>query len=151
MTGSEFSQWRKRLGWTQQVAAAEFNRSRATIIEWESRDTDIPHEIAELCRWKERVWRQRPEFGPVTLVWTMGRPLSRDAYAPSPVPRIELQACKNNQQAFEVAIARRGSGDFCEPFVTYRDPEDSDATTVAIFDPHDFRLACKNYERASVR
>jgi len=65
----DFKKWRKELQYTQREAAQEFGVTRSTIHHWESEVTRIPEPVALACRELTRRSKQRPQFGPVTLVY----------------------------------------------------------------------------------
>ncbi len=69
MNGPELRQWRKLLGYTQEQAANEFGVTRPTIQNWEYQVTPVPVAVDLASRQLLRRWKQRPEFGPVTLVY----------------------------------------------------------------------------------
>ena len=75
MNGLELKKWRKLLGYTQEQAAKEFGVTRPTIQNWEYEITPVPVTVDLASRRLLRRWKQREEFGPVTLVYASA-PLS---------------------------------------------------------------------------
>src|SRR5712691_5281617 len=69
MDALEFLGWRKALRYTQQEAGKQLGVSRATIQNWEKRITRVPTMVELACQVLTRRWKQRPEFGPVALIY----------------------------------------------------------------------------------
>ena len=69
MNSEDLLNYRKALGYTQEQMARALGVSRSSIKNWESGNTRIS-KITELacCEFRRR-WKQRPEFGPVALVY----------------------------------------------------------------------------------
>jgi DNA-binding XRE family transcriptional regulator len=65
----ELLKWRRTLGYTQAEAGERLGVNRGTIQNWERGNTRIPKSIELACQELTRQWKQRPEFGPVTLVY----------------------------------------------------------------------------------
>ena len=80
LRGSELREWRKILGYTQEQAGKALGVTRATIQNWEYELSSIPVAVQLACSVLLRRWKQRPEFGPVTVAYT-GVPLSLAAQA----------------------------------------------------------------------
>src|SRR5262249_6973994 len=72
MDGRALREWRKHLGFTQEEAAKHLDVTRATIQNWEYGITSLPGAIHFACQECVRRWKQRPDFGPVLLVYTDG-------------------------------------------------------------------------------
>ncbi len=70
----DFKKWRKKLG-VNQVAAGD-GLSRGAVQDWESEIRPVPRAVELACQELLRRWKQRPEFGPVTLLYAEG-PVSR--------------------------------------------------------------------------
>ena len=69
MRSWEFRKWRKTLRWTQVEAAANLGLRRGTIQRWENGVAPVPEVVEMACKQLTRVWKQRADFGPVTLVY----------------------------------------------------------------------------------
>jgi transcriptional regulator with XRE-family HTH domain len=67
---SELREWRKTLGLTQLEAADKLGVRRTTFQNWEHGNFPIPPSTKLVCDSLTRRWKQRPEFGPVTLIYT---------------------------------------------------------------------------------
>jgi DNA-binding XRE family transcriptional regulator len=108
MDMAEFLKWRKSLGYTQEEAGKKLGVSRATIQNWEKGVTRIPRAAELACLQVARRWKQRPEFGPVALVYTDGpvwqEPLQ--SRTTSRVPRCgrNSRACFDHAKAVAVFL-----------------------------------------------
>ena len=69
MDCKDFRLWRQKLALTQEGAALKFGLSRATIVNWENGTTPISPAVEAACQHFTREWKQRPEAGPVTLLY----------------------------------------------------------------------------------
>jgi transcriptional regulator with XRE-family HTH domain len=67
---SELKAWRKTLGLTQFEAAEKLDVGRTTFQNWEHGSFPVPLSTQLVCESLTRRWKQRPEFGPVTLIYT---------------------------------------------------------------------------------
>jgi len=61
--------WRQKLGYTQSVAGEKLGLSRGAVQYWESEAGPIPLAVELACQELLRLWKQRREFGPVTLLY----------------------------------------------------------------------------------
>ena len=111
MRGSEFREWRKKLGYTQQEAAKALDVTRATIQNWEGEVTTPPKSVTLACKLLLRRWKQRPDFGPVTLVYASS-PLLPSAVDIS----LACEKCLDNQDAFRRLAVQQERGIF-NPFI----------------------------------
>src|SRR5216683_5873533 len=64
-----FKKWRRKLGYTQSVAGEKLGLSRGAVQYWESEIRPVPVAVELACQELLRLWKQRPEFGPVTLLY----------------------------------------------------------------------------------
>jgi DNA-binding XRE family transcriptional regulator len=64
-----FKKWRTKLGYTQAEAAEKLGLSRGAVQYWESEIRLVPPAVKLACEELLRQWKQRPEFGPVTLLY----------------------------------------------------------------------------------
>jgi DNA-binding XRE family transcriptional regulator len=78
-----FKKWRRKLGYTQSVAAEKLGLSRGAVQYWESESRPVPVAVELACQELLRLWKQRPEFGPVTLLYAdyAGDPISLETCA----------------------------------------------------------------------
>ncbi len=73
MIGKEFRQRREKVELSQADVAVLLKLSRSTVMAMEASDNPVSPSIAvAMEHWFERRWRQRPLFGPVTLVYSDG-------------------------------------------------------------------------------
>ncbi len=73
----EFLRWRRTLGYTQEEAGEKLGVARGTIVNWERGTTRIPQAIDLACCELTRRSKQRPDFGPVNLIYSDCRVSSR--------------------------------------------------------------------------
>ena len=64
-----FKKWRRKLGYTQVEAGEKLGLSRGAVQYWESEHRPVPVAVELACQELLRLWKQRPEFGPVTLLY----------------------------------------------------------------------------------
>jgi len=72
----DFKKWRKKLGINQVAAGEMLGLSRGAVQYWESEIRPVPRAVELACQELLRRWKQRPEFGPVTLLYADG-PISQ--------------------------------------------------------------------------
>ena len=101
----DFKKWRKKLGLNQVMAGEMLGLSRGAVQYWESDLRPVPRAVELACQELLRRWKQRPEFGPVTLLYSDG-PISQVDSRPSGdlILRCELydpklRRCKNGEGA----------------------------------------------------
>jgi len=63
-----FKKWRRKLRYTQAEAGEKLGLSRGAVQYWESEIRPVPVAVELACQELLRLWKQRPEFGPVTLL-----------------------------------------------------------------------------------
>jgi DNA-binding XRE family transcriptional regulator len=68
----DFKKWRKKLGINQVEAGEKLGLSRGAVQDWESEIRPVPLAVELACQELLRRWKQRPEFGPVTLLYAEG-------------------------------------------------------------------------------
>ena len=64
-----FKKWRRKLGYTQVEAGEKLGLSRGAVQYWESDIRPVPLAVELACQELLRLWKQRPEFGHVTLLY----------------------------------------------------------------------------------
>ena len=72
----DFKKWRKKLGINQVAAGEMLGLSRGAVQYWESDIRPVPRAVELACQELLRRWKQRPEFGPVILLYADG-PISQ--------------------------------------------------------------------------
>jgi len=70
MDAAELKKWRKTLCLTQSEAAEKLGVGRTAFQNWELGYFPIPHTAKLACETITKCWKQRSDFGPVTLVYT---------------------------------------------------------------------------------
>src|SRR2546422_11366206 len=65
----DFKKWRRKLRYSQFDAAEELGLSRAAVQNRESETVPISEVVELACEELTLRWKQRPEFGPVTLTY----------------------------------------------------------------------------------
>jgi len=93
----EFLRWRRTLAYTQEEAAEKLGISRGAINGWERGVARIPQAIDLACHELTRRWKQRPEFGPVNLVYG-------DAEVSSRTSRLQCELFSNNDAAIRQVL-----------------------------------------------
>ena len=68
----DFKKWRKKLGINQVEAGEILGLSRGAVQYWESDLRPVPRAVELACQELLRRWKQRTEFGPVTLLYSDG-------------------------------------------------------------------------------
>jgi DNA-binding XRE family transcriptional regulator len=98
-----FKNWRRRLGYTQSVAGEKLGLSRAAIQYWESEIRPVPPAVELACQELQRLWKQRPEFGPVTLLYAnyADDPMSLETSASVGSMLVRSERHPNNENAFK--------------------------------------------------
>jgi transcriptional regulator with XRE-family HTH domain len=116
----DFKKWRKKLGINQVAAGDMLGLSRGAVQNWENEIRPVPRAVELGCLELLRRWKQRPEFGPVTLL-----------YADSPVSQADSRHCTDlvlrcephpdNESAFSRVVRLRGALDFHMAFIVEND------------------------------
>ena len=99
----DFKKWRKKLGYTQAEAGERLGLSRATVQYWEAEIRPVPLAVELACRKLLRHWKQRPEFGPVTLLYA-DDPVWQQASLPCGVLVLQCERHPNNESAIQRAV-----------------------------------------------
>lgn len=105
-----FLRWRRTLGYTQEEAGAKLGVTRGTIQHWERGMTRVPLAIELACGELTRRWKQRPEFGPVNLVYA-------DSDVSSRMRLLHCELHSNNDAAFVQALKLSATPNFIHPFI----------------------------------
>ena len=116
MNGLELKKWRQLLGYTQEQAAKEFGVTRPTIQNWEYEITSVPLTVELASRQLLRRWKQRPEFGPVTLAYASA-PLMPTQNRIDRLPTLSCSRHPDNNAAFRRVFELRNSSDFFNPMI----------------------------------
>jgi transcriptional regulator with XRE-family HTH domain len=116
MNGVELKKWRKLLGYTQEQAANQFGVTRPTIQNWEYEITPVPVAVELASRQLLRRWKQRPEFGPITLVYASA-PLWPKPNGVDRLPTLFCRRYSDNNAAFLRVFELRNSSNFFNPLI----------------------------------
>jgi transcriptional regulator with XRE-family HTH domain len=116
LNGLELKKWRQLLGYTQEQAAREFGVTRPTIQNWEYEITSVPVTVDLASRQLLRRWKQRPEFGPVTLAYASA-PLLPTQNSVDRLPTLSCNRYPDNNAAFRRVFELRNSSGFFNPLI----------------------------------
>jgi len=118
----DFKKWRRKLRYSQFDAAEELGLSRAAVQNWESETVPISEVVELACEELTLRWKQRPEFGPVTLtyadeqVWPGPDQSARRLF-------VQCELYANNEAALQRACWLKKTRNFINPFITAEDGE----------------------------
>ena len=116
MRGSELREWRKILGYTQEQAGKVLGVTRATIQNWEYESSSITVAVQLACGVLLRRWKQRPEFGPVTVAYT-SVPLSLAAQVQAQDETLTCERYSSNRDAFTRLMDLKNSTVIFNPII----------------------------------
>jgi DNA-binding XRE family transcriptional regulator len=94
----DFKKWRKKLGYSQVQAGEQLGLSRGAVQYWESEIRPVPLAVELACQELLRRFRQRLEFGPVTLLYVDG-PISELDALPGGAVAFRCERHPNNDSA----------------------------------------------------
>src|SRR5882757_10408413 len=105
----DFKKWRRELGYTQVEAGEKLGLSRATVQYWESEIRSVPPAVELACQQLLRLWKQRSEFGPVTLLYAEygDDPISLETSASVGSILVRSERHPNNENALKSAARQR--------------------------------------------
>ena len=112
----DFKKWRRKLKYSQFEAAEELGLTRAAIQNWERETVPISEVVELACEELTLRWKQRPEFGPVTLIYADEQVWpGSDHSARKLFVQCELYA--NNEAALQRASRLKKTRNFINPFI----------------------------------
>jgi len=118
----DFKKWRRKLRYSQFDAAEELGLTRAAIQNWERETVPISEVVELACEELTLRWKQRPEFGPVTLIYADEKVWpGPDQSARRLFVQCELYA--NNEAALQRACWLKKTRNFISPFIAAEDGE----------------------------
>ena len=115
-----FKKWRRTLGYTQPVAAKKLGLSRGAVQYWESEIRPVPVAVELACQELLRLWKQRPEFGPVTLLYARD-PISLETSASVGRMLMQSERHPNNESALRRAARARETTSLVVAFIVEDD------------------------------
>jgi len=116
----DFKKWRKKLGINQVAAGEMLGLSRGAVQDWESEVRPVPLAVELACQELLRRWKQRPEFGPVILLYAEG-PMSRVDSLPSGDLVFRCEPHPDNESALGRVVRLRETGNLFMPFIVEGD------------------------------
>jgi DNA-binding XRE family transcriptional regulator len=104
-----FKKWRRKLGYTQVEAGEKLGLSRGAVQYWESEHRPVPVAVELACQELLRLWKQRPEFGPVTLLYAdhADDPVSLETSASVRSILVRSERHPDNESALKSAAQQR--------------------------------------------
>ena len=107
----DFKKWRRRLGYTQSVAGEKLGLSRGAVQYWEGEIRPVPVAVELACHELLRLWKQRPAFGPVTLLYTdyADDPISLENSASAGSITFQSERHPDNESALRSAMRPKAS------------------------------------------
>jgi len=104
-----FKKWRRKLRYTQVEAGEKLGLSRGAVQYWESEFRPVPVAVELACQELLRLWKQRPEFGPVPLLYAdyADDPISLETSASVGSILLRSERHPNNENALESAARTR--------------------------------------------
>ncbi len=106
-----FKEWRRKLGYTQSVVGEKLGLSRGAVQYWESEIRPVPLAVELACQELLRLWKLRPEFGPVTLLYAdyAGDPILLETSASVLSILVRSERHPDNENALKSAARLRGT------------------------------------------
>ncbi len=116
----DFKKWRKKLGINQVAAGEMLGLSRGAVQYWESDVRPVPRAVELGCQELLRHWKQRPEFGPVTLLYA-DDPISRVDHLSRGDLVLRCEPHPDNESALSRVVKLRETVNLFIPFIVEDD------------------------------
>ena len=116
----DFKKWRKKLGINQVAAGEMLGLSRGAVQQWESEIRPVPRAVELACQELLRRWKQRPEFGPVALLYADG-PISQADSLASGDPILRCEPHPDNESALSRVVRLRETVNLFMPLIVEDD------------------------------
>jgi DNA-binding XRE family transcriptional regulator len=116
----DFKKWRKKLGINQVAAGEILGLSRGAVQYWESEIRPVPRAVELACQELLRRWKQRPEFGPVTLLYADG-PMSQVDSLPCGDLVLRCEPHPDNESALARVVRLRETVNLFMPLIVEDD------------------------------
>lgn len=120
MDSWDLKKWRKKRGFNQFEAAKKLGINRGGYQNWEREVRPIPRPVELACQEITRLQQQRPDFGPVMLVFADGQILQKSD-EPYCVALLRCDHHPNNEAAVEAVRRLRLDPMFVNPFILAED------------------------------
>jgi DNA-binding XRE family transcriptional regulator len=117
----DFKKWRKKLGINQVVAGEMLGLSRGAVQYWESEIRPVPRAVELACQELLRRWKQRPEFGPVALLYAEGPISQADDSPPFSDLSFRCESHPDNESALSSVVRLRETVNLFMPFIVADD------------------------------
>ena len=143
MDSWDLKKWRKKHGFNQFQAAEKLGINRGGFQNWEREVRPISKAVELACQEITRVCQQRPDFGPVILVYADG-PILRQSAEPYSVPLLRSDRHPNNEAAIEEATRLGLDLLLVSPFILSEDGS-------VIWEAHELMEECKRRSWAEPR
>ena len=118
-----FKKWRRKLGYTQVEAGEKLGLSRGAVQYWESEHRPVPVAVELACQELLRLWKQRPDFGPVTLLYAdhAEDPISLETAASVGSILVRSERHPDNESALKSAARQRETTTLVNAFIAEDD------------------------------
>jgi DNA-binding XRE family transcriptional regulator len=116
----DLKKWRKKLGINQVAAGEMLGLSRGAVQDWESEVRPVPRAVELACQELLRRWKQRPEFGPVTLLYSEGL-MPRVGSLPSGDLVLRCEPHPDNESALGSVVRLRETVNLFMPLIMESD------------------------------
>ena len=118
-----FKKWRRKLGYTQVEAGEKLGLSRGAVQYWESEHRPVPVAVELACQELLRLWKQRPDFGPVTLLYAdhAEDPISLETAASVGSILVRSERHPDNESALKSAAQQRETTTRCKSYILKRE------------------------------
>src|SRR5713226_7611502 len=118
-----FKKWRRKLRYTQVEAGEKLGLSRGAVQYWESEIRPVPPAVKLACEELLRLWKQRPEFGPITLFYAgyTGDQMSLETSVSVGSIRMRSERHPDNENALKSAARQKESTTLFVAFIVEDD------------------------------
>jgi DNA-binding XRE family transcriptional regulator len=116
----DLKKWRKKHGFNQFDAAEQLGINRGSFQNWEREVRPIPRAVELACEEISQLRRQRPDFGPVILVYADGPILQQSSELYS-LALLRCDRFPNNEAAMEEATRLGFDPLVVDPFILAED------------------------------
>ena len=135
MDAWDLKKWRKNLSYNQFEAASQLGVGRASIQNWEQELSPIPRVTELACHQILRRWKQRPDFGPVLVIYADGS-VWQSSQGPYQLGVLKAELCANNKMALQHVNRLGVDPNFTNPFIM-------DNTGEIVWTPSELRLRAR--------